>query len=82
MLPPTVVVVRKLRSLNEHHCDFAKLLPAVRAVRERLDWDHIRARTPITITRPRSSCWPTGSASPAEGSVIPQFGDQLVFRQA
>jgi hypothetical protein len=45
VLPPTMVVIQKLRSLNEHHCDFAKLLPPVRAVRERLDWDHIRART-------------------------------------
>jgi hypothetical protein len=24
---------------GEHHCDFASLLPAVRAVRERLNWD-------------------------------------------
>jgi hypothetical protein len=31
--------------LNEHHCGFAKLLPAVRAVGERLDWEHIRAQT-------------------------------------
>lgn len=45
VLPPTMVVVQKLRSLGEHHCDFAKLLPAVRAVRERLDWAHIRAQT-------------------------------------
>lgn len=45
VLPPTMVVVQKLRSLNEHHCDFAKLLPPVRAVRERLDWDEIRAAT-------------------------------------
>jgi Uncharacterised nucleotidyltransferase len=45
VLPPTTVMVQKLRSLNEHHCDFAKLLPAVRAVRERLDWNHIRAQT-------------------------------------
>jgi len=45
VLPPTMVVTQKLRALNEHHCDFAKLLPAVRAVRERLDWEHIRAQT-------------------------------------
>ena len=38
-------MIQKLRSLGEHHCDFAKLLPAVRAVRERLDWDHIKAQT-------------------------------------
>lgn len=45
VLPPTTVLVQKLRSLGEHHCDFAKLLPAVRAIRERLDWDHIRSAT-------------------------------------
>ncbi|OBH00420.1 MULTISPECIES: nucleotidyltransferase [unclassified Mycobacterium] len=45
VLPPTMVVIQKLRSLNEHHCDFARLLPAVRAVRERLDWEQIRAQT-------------------------------------
>ncbi|MEE6176210.1 nucleotidyltransferase [Mycobacterium sp. 050134] len=45
VLPPTVVLIQKLRSLGEHHCDFARLLPAVRAIRERLDWDHIRAET-------------------------------------
>src|SRR5262249_48699083 len=45
VLPPTVVLIQKLRALNEHHCDFAKLLPAARAVRERLDWDDIKKET-------------------------------------
>ncbi|MCV7099807.1 nucleotidyltransferase [Mycobacterium palustre] len=45
VLPPTMVLIQKLRSLNEHHCDFGTLLPPVRAVRERLDWDEIRTRT-------------------------------------
>jgi hypothetical protein len=45
VLPPTMVLVQQLRSLGEHHCDFAKLLPAVRAVREQLDWDAIRTQT-------------------------------------
>ncbi|GAA4542634.1 nucleotidyltransferase family protein [Mycobacterium paraffinicum] len=45
VLPPTMVLIQQLRSLGEHHCDFAKLLPAVRAVRERLDWERIRACT-------------------------------------
>lgn len=31
--PPTMVLIQKLRSLGERLCDFAKLLPAVRAVR-------------------------------------------------
>ncbi|OBF93477.1 hypothetical protein A5773_18780 [Mycobacterium sp. 852014-52450_SCH5900713] len=45
VLPPTMVLIQQLRSLGEHHCDLARLLPAVRAVRERLDWERIRART-------------------------------------
>ncbi|WP_326547940.1 hypothetical protein QGN32_07310 [Mycolicibacterium sp. ND9-15] len=45
VLPPTQVLREKLNSLNEHHCDFAALLPAVRAVREQLDWARLRAET-------------------------------------
>ena len=45
VLSPTRVMTEKLNSLNEHHCDFGALLPAVRAVRERLDWDRLRADT-------------------------------------
>lgn len=45
VLPPTHVVVEKLCSLSEHHCDFAALLPSVRAVREQIDWDSVRAET-------------------------------------
>lgn len=45
VLPPTMVVIQKLRALHEHHCDFAKLLPAVRAIRERLDWQNIKKET-------------------------------------
>ncbi|OBF25108.1 hypothetical protein [Mycobacterium sp. ACS4331] len=45
VLPPTLVVAQKLRALGEHYCDFASLLPAVRAVRERVDWHEIRCVT-------------------------------------
>ena len=45
VLSPTHVVTEKLCSLNELHCDFASLLPAVRAVRERVDWDTVRTDT-------------------------------------
>ncbi|WP_162463737.1 MULTISPECIES: hypothetical protein [unclassified Mycolicibacterium] len=45
VLPPTLVVSERLQSLNEHHCDFAALLPSVRAVREQVDWDAVRAAT-------------------------------------
>jgi hypothetical protein len=45
VLPPTEMITVKLLSLNEHHCNFEGLLPSVRAVRERLDWDRIRKDT-------------------------------------
>ena len=45
VLPPTQVVIQKLRALTEHYCDFTPLLPAVRAIREQVDWDQVRAST-------------------------------------
>lgn len=45
VLSPTVVLTQKLCALHEHSCDFTKLLPAARAVRERVDWAQVRAAT-------------------------------------
>src|SRR5438067_1937268 len=45
VLRPTDIVTVKLRSMSEHNCDFAALLPIVRAVREQLDWPRIREET-------------------------------------
>ena len=45
VLTPTHVVAETLSSLNEHHCDFAALLPGVRAVREQVNWDQVRKST-------------------------------------
>jgi hypothetical protein len=45
VLPPTPIMVAKLRSLSEHYCDFTTLLPAVRALREQLDWAELRTAT-------------------------------------
>jgi hypothetical protein len=45
VMAPTQVMAEKLASLNEHHCDFAALLPGVRAVREQVDWAHVRTAT-------------------------------------
>ncbi|AFM16496.1 protein of unknown function (DUF1814) [Mycolicibacterium chubuense NBB4] len=42
VLSPNEVILQKLRALHEHHCDFAALLPPVRAVREQLDWAALR----------------------------------------
>lgn len=45
VLPPTPILLAKLRALTEHYCDLTPLLPVVRAVREQLDWDHLRDQT-------------------------------------
>jgi Uncharacterised nucleotidyltransferase len=45
VLRPTDMVITKLRSLTEHYCDFSRLLPVIRAVREQLDWARIRRDT-------------------------------------
>ena len=45
VLSPTYVLTEKLNALNEHHCDFASLVPAVRAVREQLDWHRLATAT-------------------------------------
>jgi hypothetical protein len=45
VLGTTDLVTTKLNVLSEHHCDFAALLPAVRAVREQLEWERLRADT-------------------------------------
>jgi hypothetical protein len=45
VLDATDLVETKLKTLTEHYCDFAALLPAVRAVREQLDWDRLARET-------------------------------------
>ncbi|CAJ1586676.1 hypothetical protein [[Mycobacterium] wendilense] len=45
VLPPSAILIQKLRALGEHDCDLAALLPATRAIREQLDWDRIEDDT-------------------------------------
>ena len=45
VLAPTAVFTQKLKSLHEHHCNFAALLPPARAVREQVDWSAVREAT-------------------------------------
>ena len=42
VLSATDVFSTKLRVLNEHYCDFARLLPVARALREQIDWHQVR----------------------------------------
>ncbi|MCV2489652.1 hypothetical protein OF117_09770 [Geodermatophilus sp. YIM 151500] len=43
VMPATDVVAGKLAALDEHYCDFARLLPVARALREQVDWSVVRA---------------------------------------
>ena len=45
VLSATDVMTAKLNALDEHYCDYSKLLPVARALREQVDWDRVRADT-------------------------------------
>jgi hypothetical protein len=42
VLTATDTLVTKLMALDEHYCDFARLLPVARALREQVDWETVR----------------------------------------
>ncbi len=44
VLSATDLVAGKLLALSEHSCDYGKVLPAARALREQVDWDALRSR--------------------------------------
>lgn len=43
VLGATDVISGQLRVLGEHYCDYARLLPIARALREQIDWPAVRA---------------------------------------
>jgi hypothetical protein len=45
VISATDLVAAKLLAFQHHHCDFAKALPVVRALREQVDWPAVRRRT-------------------------------------
>jgi hypothetical protein len=45
VLAATDIMVTKLMALEEHYCDFARMLPVARALREQVDWDRVRNDT-------------------------------------
>jgi Uncharacterised nucleotidyltransferase len=45
VLSATELMVDKLNSLEEHACDFSKVVPVARAVREQVDWTEVAERT-------------------------------------
>jgi hypothetical protein len=42
VLTATDLMACKLNALDEHQCDFARLLPVARSVREQVDWGSVR----------------------------------------
>jgi hypothetical protein len=42
VLEATDIVATKLAALEEHYCDFSRLLPVARALREQVDWPRVR----------------------------------------
>jgi hypothetical protein len=39
------VIITKLMAIDEHHIRYEGLLPIARALREQVDWAHVRAAT-------------------------------------
>ncbi|UKJ65008.1 nucleotidyltransferase family protein [Cellulosimicrobium cellulans] len=44
VLSATEIMTSKLRVVGEHYCDFSRLLPVARAMREQIDWTEVRER--------------------------------------
>ena len=42
VLSATDLMITKINALDEHYCDYARLLPVARALREQVDWDEVR----------------------------------------
>jgi hypothetical protein len=45
VLSATDVLTSKMNALDEHYCDYSKLLPVARALREQVDWELVRRDT-------------------------------------
>lgn len=45
VLSGTELLVQKMKAMDEHSCDFSRLLPVARALREQVDWDRVRKET-------------------------------------
>ncbi|GIF15367.1 nucleotidyltransferase [Actinoplanes teichomyceticus] len=45
VLSATQLMIHKLLSYSQHHCDFAQGLPVARSLREQIDWDRVWRET-------------------------------------
>jgi hypothetical protein len=44
VLEASDIIVTKVMALSEHYCDYGRLLPVARAMREQVDWVDVRRR--------------------------------------
>ncbi len=49
VLSATDLIVSKAMALSEHACDFGKVLPAARALREQVDWERVRSEVESNV---------------------------------
>jgi hypothetical protein len=45
VLSGTELLVQKMKAMDEHSCDFGRLLPVARALREQVDWPRVQKET-------------------------------------
>ena len=45
VISATQLMIHKLLSYTQHHCDFATGLPVARSLREQIDWERVRKET-------------------------------------
>ena len=74
VLAATDIVVTKLMALDEHYCDFARMLPVARALREQVDWARVQRghggqRLRRRLPRPAGPSRHRGRPDGAEGAT-------------
>jgi hypothetical protein len=45
VLSATELMVQKINAMDEHYCDYGRMLPVGRALREQVDWPRVRKET-------------------------------------
>jgi hypothetical protein len=45
VLSGTELLVQKMKAMDEHSCDFGRMLPVARALREQVDWPRVQKET-------------------------------------
>ena len=80
VLAATDIVTTKLMALDEHYCDFGRLMPVARAMREQVDWATVRRDTEandfaavfVLLLERLGIIEPPVSAAPAEPPARPE----------